>query len=334
MEIKQISDSIMQRTARAFWVRTPGQGDIFEQEIAEPGPGQVRVRTLYSGISRGTEALVFHGQVPPSQYAAMRAPFQEGDFPGPVKYGYASVGRVEHGPAELLDQTVFCLYPHQDRYVVPADAVLTVPAMVPAGRAVLAANAETAINIVWDAGIGPGDRVCVIGGGVVGCLVTWLAARIPGTVVTLVDLEPSRARLAECFGSDFAQADRAPGDQDVVIHASASQAGLATALACAGNEACVIEASWFGSAQPSTPLGEGFHARRLTLRSSQVGQLPPARRPRWDHRRRLALALALLDDPRLDVLISGESHFDELPQVMLHLAGGGGKTLCHRIAYS
>jgi threonine dehydrogenase-like Zn-dependent dehydrogenase len=324
----------MHRTAKAFWIREPGQGEIFEQEVKEAGPGEVRVRTLYSGISRGTESLVFQGRVPASQYQAMRAPFQEGDFPGPVKYGYASVGRVEQGAKELLDQLVFCLFPHQDVYVVPEHAVIPVPGSVPAERAILAANAETAVNIAWDAEIGPGDRVCVIGGGVVGCLVTWLAARIPGTHVTLVDIEPSRSRLAEHFGAGFAKPDEAPDDQDVVIHTSASEPGLSTALACAGNEASIIEASWYGNMQPSAPFGEDFHARRLTLKSSQVGQLPPGRRPRWDHRRRLTLALSLLDDPALDQLISGQSRFAELPQTMVQLAQGSGQTLCHRITYS
>lgn len=323
----------MKLTARAFWVREPGQGEIVEQELIEPRADEVRVRTLFSGISRGTEALVFQGQVPPSQYAAMRAPFQEGDFPGPVKYGYSSVGRIEHGPKQLQDRAVFCLFPHQDHYVVPASAVLPLPDDVPPERAILAANAETAINVIWDAGIGPGDRVCVIGGGVVGCLVAWLTVRIPGTRVTLIDLQAERAGLAELLGARFAHPDQAPEDQDVVIHTSASEAGLATALACAGPEACVVEASWYGTAQPRAPFGEAFHARRLTLRSSQVGQLPPARRPRWDHRRRLALALNLLTDPRLDALISGQSHFDELPQLLPRLAQGGGQVLCHRIVY-
>lgn len=323
----------MTLTARAFWVREPGQGEILEQELCEAGTDEVRVRTLFSGISRGTEALVFQGQVPRSQFTAMRAPFQEGDFPGPVKYGYANVGRIERGPEELQDRSVFCLFPHQDRYVVPAGAVLPLPEDVPPERAVLAANAETALNVIWDAGVGPGDRVCVIGGGVVGCLVTWLAARMPGSTVTLVDLQAERAPLAEMLGARFVHPAQAPGDQDVVIHTSASEAGLATALGCAGDEACVVEASWYGTSQPRAPFGEDFHARRLTLRSSQVGQLPPARRPRWDHRRRLALALRLLADPRLDALISGQSRFDELPQLMPRLAEGRGEVLCHRIVY-
>jgi len=330
---KKRNDLIMQATARAFWVREPGQGEIFEEELAQAQPDEVRVRTLFSAISRGTESLVFQGQVPPSQHQAMRAPFQEGDFPGPVKYGYSSVGRVEQGREDLLGQTVFCLFPHQDCYVVPEHAVVPVPDLVPPQRAILAANTETAVNILWDAHVGPGDRVCVIGGGVVGCLVTWLAARIPGTEVTLIDLEPERAHLAEKFGADFALPDGAPSDQDVVIHTSASENGLSTALECAGNEATIVEASWYGSAQPCAPFGEAFHARRLTLRSSQVGQIPPMRAPRWDYRRRLALALRLLEDARLDALINGECRFDELPETMPKLVKSGGQILCQRIIY-
>ena len=323
----------MTSPAHAFWVVSPGRGELRAETLSDPAAEEVQVRTRFSGVSRGTEALVFQGFVPPSQHQAMRAPFQAGDFPGPVKYGYASVGEVERGPDELRGQTVFCLHPHQDRYVVPAAAVRPLPDALPAERAVLAANAETALNVVWDAGIAPGDRVCVIGAGVVGCLVAWLAGGIPGTRVTLVDLEPTRASIAQTLGVLFAEPDAAPADQDVVVHTSASDNGLATALACAGMEARVVEASWFGDHRPAVPLGEAFHARRLELRSSQVGQLPAGRRARWSHRRRLALALDLLVEPRLDCLISGESRFTDLPALMPQLAKAGGDVLCHRIVY-
>ena len=319
--------------AKAFWVVKPGRGELRTETLPPATADQVQVRTRYSGVSRGTEALVFSGQVPASQYAVMRAPFQAGDFPGPVKYGYASVGEIEQGPDGLRGRTVFCLYPHQDRYLVPISAVTVLPESVPPQRAVLAANAETALNVVWDAGIGPGDRVCVVGGGVVGCLVAWLAGRIPGTEVTLVDIAPARAGIAVALGVQFSAPEQAPSDQDVVVHASASENGLSTALACAGSEAMVIEASWFGDRRPAVPLGEAFHARRLQLRSSQVGQLPPARQARWTYRRRLEMALGLLADPCLDRLISGEDRFEDLPALMPRLAEGGGDVLCHRIVY-
>src|SRR5690349_10527154 len=124
--------------AHAFWLRAPGIGEIRPVTLPEPGPDEVLVRTLRSGVSRGTETLVFRGGVPTGQYDAMRAPFQEGEFPAPVKYGYLSVGEVQRGPEELCGRMVFCLYPHQSAYVVPRGAVTVVPDGVPPSRAVLA----------------------------------------------------------------------------------------------------------------------------------------------------------------------------------------------------
>lgn len=295
--------------------------------------GEVLVRALYSGISRGTEALVFRGRVPPSQRAAMRAPFQDGEFPGPVKYGYSSVGTVEGGPDGLRGRTVFCLYPHQDRYCVPAEAVHPVPAGVPAPRAVLAANMETAVNIVWDARPGPGDEIVVIGGGVVGLLAAFLCRDFPGAQVTVVDPNRSRAAVAAALGLAIRPEPPDGATADLVIHASGHPAGLRAALALAGHEATIVEASWYGASQVPLPLGEAFHARRLTIRSSQVGHVPPYRAPRWSRGRRLDLALALLADSSLDALVTGESGFDELPAVLAALADEPGDTLCHRIRY-
>ena len=321
-------------TARQFWVQAPGRGEILEGPVAEGGAGSVLVETRYSGISRGTEAMVFRGEVPSSQRAAMRAPFQDGEFPGPVKYGYSSVGEVVEGPAPLCGQTVFCLYPHQDRYRVPADAVVPVPATVPAARAVLAANMETAVNVTWDGGPAVGDRIVVIGAGVVGMLSAWLCRQVPGTEVTLVDVDRSRASVADRLGLRFDVAAPASADADLVIHASGQPAGLRAALAAAGVEATIVEASWYGSQSVALPLGEAFHARRLTIRSSQVGRIARGHAPRWGHRRRLALALELLADSRLDVLITGESPFEGLPGVMERLSRQPAGVLCHRLRYA
>ena len=291
------------------------------------------MRTRYSGISRGSEALVFNGNVPRAEYQRMRAPFQEGEFPAPVKYGYCNVGEVEMGPADLVGRQVFSLYPHQTRFVVPTMVLHEIPDAVPVERAVLGANMETALNGVWDAQVKPGDRVAVIGAGTVGCLVAWLAAQIPGCEVCLVDPIDAREATASQLGVGFASVDRAPREQDVVIHASGSADGLATALDLAGFEAVVVELSWFGSQQVSLPLGEAFHARRLTIRSSQVGHVATSQRTRWDRRRRMQLALSLLKAPELDVLISGESPFEDLPKVMQDLSAPGQVALCHRIRY-
>jgi threonine dehydrogenase-like Zn-dependent dehydrogenase len=320
-------------TARAFWVASPGRGEIRDARLPPAGTDDVVVATRFSGISRGTEALVFRGDVPPSEYARMRAPFQDGDFPAPVKYGYASVGIVEHGPRALEGKSVFALYPHQTRYVVPTRAVHVIPDDVPPARAVLAANLETAVTGLWDAAPRVGDRVVVVGGGTVGSLVAWLAGRIAGCEVTLVDVNDRRGAIASQLGIRFATPDAMPLDADVVIHASGSPSGLALALGAAAVEATVLEMSWYGRAEVRLPLGEAFHARRLTIRSSQVGRIPPAQAPRWTSARRMALALHLLRDPALDALITGESDFEDLPGVMARLAASPGDTLCHRIRY-
>jgi threonine dehydrogenase-like Zn-dependent dehydrogenase len=263
----------------------------------------------------------------------MRCPFQAGDFPAPVKYGYINVGVVEEGPSHLTGEIVFCLYPHQTRYVVPADSVHPLPATVPPGRGVLAANLETAINGLWDAGPRVGERIAVIGAGTLGCLTAWLCKRIPGAEVELVDLLADREHIAARLGIRFQAPETACGDCDLVIHASGSPSGLDTALRLAGFEARILEMSWFGSRPVPLPLGEGFHHHRLTLMSSQVGTVAAPMRPRWDHRRRMELALRLLDDPTLDVLVSGEDAFGDLPAVLARLATAPDGTLCHRIRY-
>ncbi|MEA2118050.1 zinc-binding alcohol dehydrogenase [Halovibrio sp. HP20-50] len=319
--------------ANAFWVTRPGQGELRPEPLPTVATDEVRVRTLYSGISRGTESLIFNGRVPESEYSRMQAPFQAGEFPAPVKYGYCSVGRVEQGPNAWLDKTVFCLFPHQDHYVVPASAVLEVPANVPAARAVLAANMETAVNGVWDAEPMLGERICVIGAGVVGTLVAYLCAQIPGVNVQLVDINPERRQLAARLGVAFCTPEQVTRDQDCVIHASGHAAGLRQALDVVGSEGRIIEMSWFGEGDVALPLGGAFHSQRLTIKASQVGQLPAKLRPRWDYRRRLCLALNLLADERLEALISAESDFSQLPKLAPTLFDRGSAELCHRLRY-
>ncbi|GAA2337256.1 zinc-binding alcohol dehydrogenase [Streptomyces cuspidosporus] len=323
----------MERVARAFWLRSPGHGEVRDVPLPEPGAEDVVVRALYSGVSRGTETLVFRGGVPRSQYAAMRAPFQEGEFPGPVKYGYLSVGLVEEGPAALLGRTVFSLYPHQTRYVVPASAVTVVPDAVPAARAVLAGTVETAVNALWDAAPLLGDRIAVVGAGMVGACVAAVLARYPAVRVQLIDADPARAAVAAALGVDFALPGEATGECDLVVHASATEAGLARALELLAPEGTVLELSWYGDRRVSLPLGEAFHSRRLVVRSSQVGTVSPARGPRRTFADRLALALELLADPTFDALVTGECAFEELPAVLPRLASGELPGLCHRVRY-
>ncbi|HEX5326112.1 MAG TPA: zinc-binding alcohol dehydrogenase [Acetobacteraceae bacterium] len=311
--------------ARAFWTVAAGRGELRSEPLPEPAPSQMLVRTLASGVSRGTESLVFAGRVPPSQYQAMRAPLMTGDFPFPVKYGYSAVGSTPDG------QRVFVLHPHQDAFVAPATMCIAVPDAVPTHRAVLAANMETALNLTWDAAPLAGERVLVIGAGVLGLLAASLLARIPAARVTVVDIEPAREPVARGLGCGFALPDAAPGDQELILHTSASEAGLRLALASAGFEARVIEASWYGDRAPAVPLGEAFHSRRLRLIATQVGAVAPPMRARRSHAERLALALDLLANPAYDALLEGPTRFDDLPQAMPQLLAPGG--LCHLISY-
>jgi NADPH:quinone reductase-like Zn-dependent oxidoreductase len=328
---------VSEETAQALWYVAPGRAEIRPEAVAAPASGQitghVRVRALHGALSRGTERLVFSGRVPASEFERMRAPLMGGKFPFPVKYGYATVGRVEDGPAALVGRTVFALHPHQTVFTLPAEAVIPLPDGLPPQRAVLAANMETALNAVWDATPGPADRIAVVGAGVVGALFAWLCGRLPGAEVTLIDIAPERASLAAALGVGLAAPEAAPRDCDLVVHASGSAAGLATALALAGNEATVLEMSWYGDGDVAAPLGAAFHSRRLKLVSSQVGQVAPSHRPRWSHRRRLAAALDLLADTRLDALLAPGVAFADLPARLPSILAPESRILCQLIDY-
>lgn len=319
---------------QALWYSGPGQAEIRAEKLPLPGPGELRVRAVWSAISRGTEALIFAGRVPPSESARMRAPFMAGDFPFPVKYGYAMVGTLETGSADLIGRNVFVLHPHQTLFNVPGAAVALLPDEMPPRRAVLAANMETALNAVWDGAPGPADRIAIVGAGVIGTLVAFLCARMPGAEVTLVDVVPTRTEIARTFGVAFATPDNAPTECDCVFHASGSAAGLATAISCAGDEATIVELSWHGADTVPVPLGAAFHSRRLRLVSSQVGRVSGSRRPRWTTARRLAAAIRLLDDHRLDALIAAPLQFCELPARLPEILGARSGVLCQLVAYN
>ena len=317
--------------ATAFWVEKPGVGVLRHESLPPVGDGEVVVRTLFTGVSRGTELSVFGGHVPESERERMRAPFQQGDFPGPVKYGYLNVGVVERGPDSLMGQIVFTLFPHQSVFVVPADAVVPVPDGIPARRAVLAGAVETAINVLWDAAPVVGDRVSVIGAGMIGCCVARLARGIPGAQVTLIDVNPARKAIADQLGVGFSDTADAPRGRDIVINTSGSDAGLQLALETVVTEGEVIEASWYGDRPATLMLGADFHSRRLTIRSSQVGAVAARRRGSRTTHERLALALQFLHDPVFDALLTAESSWRDLPDVMASLADGSRDDLCHSI---
>jgi len=329
----QDSDQTANPVARALWYVGPGKVDLRSRVLPSLAAGEARVRTRFSGISRGTERLVLQAKISSSEWGRMRCPMQEGAFPFPVKYGYCAVGVVEAGPADLVGRHVFCLHPHQDVFHAPVDALVIIPDAIPAPRATLAANMETALNALWDSGAGPADRIVVMGAGVVGLLVAFLAARMPGTAVTVMDVEAARRPLAEALGADFAGPGQCPRDADVVFHASASAAGLNTAIGCAGLEATIVEMSWYGDQPVEVGLGGAFHSRRLRLISSQVGQISPTRRPRWDYRRRMQAALQLLDQPALDPLVAEEIAFEDAPRELPRILTPGAPGLAPVIRY-
>lgn len=317
----------------ALWYTGRARTELRPVKVPEPGPGEALVLTLWSGISRGTERLVYEGRVPLSEFERMKAPFQEGEFPYPVKYGYCAVGIVEQGPKDWLGVPVFALHPHQTRFVAPVERLVAIPENLPLRRAALAANMETALNALWDSGAGPGDRIVIVGAGLIGLLVAFLAARLPGAEVVVVDIEPARSGVVTALGAEFRTPGAVAGNADVVFHASATEAGLITALGAAGSEATIVELSWYGDKSVSVPLGGAFHSKRLKLISSQVGQVAPSRRPRWTYARRLRKALDLLQDDAIDRLITGEVTFDGLPDAMSDIFNPDAPALATVVRY-
>jgi NADPH:quinone reductase-like Zn-dependent oxidoreductase len=302
--------------ARALWYVGPGVAEVRPERLSLPLPGEARIATEYSAISRGTERLVAFGEVPQSEWSRMRAPLQAGDFSFPVKYGYSATGVVTAGSDKYTAKRVFVLHPHQDHFQAPETLLAILPDNVPSRRGVLAANMETALNAHWDAGTAPGDRVLVVGGGVVGLLTAYIAGRIPGTKATITDIDPERARYAEALGVAFASPSELPSDNNIVFHASATTAGLEAAINACAFEGSVVEMSWYGSRPVTVNLGGAFHSRRLKIISSQVGHVAPSHRSQLNHSDRLERAIALLADGCLDALVENAVSFEDLPSIL------------------
>jgi 2-desacetyl-2-hydroxyethyl bacteriochlorophyllide A dehydrogenase len=302
--------------ARSLWYVKPGVAEIRPERLSPPLPGEVRIATEYSAISRGTERLVALGEVPKSEWSRMRAPLQAGDFSFPVKYGYSATGVVTAGPDNFIGKRAFVLHPHQDHFLAPETFLAVLPDGVPSRRGVLAANMETALNAHWDAGTALGDRILVVGAGIVGLLTAYLARRIAGTDVTITDINPDRARHAGKLGVKFAGSTELPRDNRIVFHTSATSAGLEAAINACAFEGSVIEMSWYGSSPITMKLGGAFHSRRLRIISSQVGHVAPSHRSQLKHAHRLERAIALLDDDSLDALVEDVVSFEDLPSAL------------------
>ena len=316
--------------ALVYWA--PGEARIEPVQLPELGEGMVEVETEYSGLSRGTERLIFNGRVPEAEWGRMRAPLQVGDFPFPVRYGYSAVGRITAGNG--VGTRVFCLHPHQSHFRVAADWVVPIPENVPSERAILAANMETALNAIWDAELRPGQRCLVVGAGMVGSLITCLLSRRADVSVLLTDVATETGALSNDLNVRFCVPDDVPkGAFDVAFHCAAAESGLQTAVDSLAFEGRVIELSWYGDRPVSVRLGGNFHANRLQIISSQVGHVALARRASTTHRDRLGLALAALADDRLDALITNKAQFRDLPAALPDLLSDGAPGIATRIVY-
>jgi 2-desacetyl-2-hydroxyethyl bacteriochlorophyllide A dehydrogenase len=319
-------------SARELWFTAPGRVELREGAAVSVQEGQVRVRGLRSGVSQGTELLLFKGEGP--------TPFDPSlDTPGtptyPRRYGYAWVGEVTESRAAAVQvgTRIFGLLPHGDEHVVHAARLRALPDDVPAERAVLAANLETALNVVWDAGVALGDEVVVLGGGVVGSLVGHVA-RLGGAQARVLEPSEPRRRAAQRLGLDAVSPESAGSKlADIVVEASGNPAALDQAISLAREEGVVAVASFYGERVAAVRLGSEFHRRRLSLKASQVSRLPPSRAPGWSFERRFGLVARLLADSRLDALLERPLPFAEAPAWYAHLAEAPGQHLQSIFSY-
>ncbi|RMG66652.1 MAG: dehydrogenase [Bacteroidetes bacterium] len=322
----------MPELAHACWHLDAQTSAIQPEPLPDLTAGQLRLRARYSLISAGTERLVARGEVPAEIAGDMGVPFMGGAFPFPIKYGYSLVAEIE-APAPQAGQLVHLLHPHQDRLQVPAGAVFPVPAGVPARRAVLASNLETALNALWDSGLSLGDRALVVGYGLIGALVARLLQRLPAVEVVVQEPDAHRRALAEAQGLAV---QAGPGAQrfDYAFHTSASAGGLQAAIDQTAFEGTIVEMSWYGTRSVPVALGGSFHSQRKRLISSQVSQLPAGRRGRWDYRRRKAAVFALLQDSAFDALLTDEVPFAGLPDFFQNLRQGTAGGFAWTVRYA
>lgn len=312
-------------SSRQYWTEAAHTGALREVPVPQPAPGELLIETLHSGISRGTESLVHRGEVPAAITELMQAPFQLGALPFPVSHGYLNVGVVRQGRSELIGQTVFTLAGHREHVVVPEAAAHVLPEGCPPQRALFAGIGEVGLNGLWEGPVMIGDRVAVVGGGLIGLTTALLASKMALQRLQVVEVDAERRTFIRDLGLDAVAPEQADLDNDVVLHSSSSSAGLATSLRLAGDDAVIVEQSWYGTGDQQVPLGADFHARRLRIVATQVGQVPGPRRMRRTRGQRLATALSMLDS-RFDRLISGRSPLAQLPDVMQDVATGADWT--------
>ena len=325
----------MSGTVLAYWVEAAGKGALRPTALPAPGPSDVVVCAEFSGISVGTERLVGNGLVPATSASTMACPGMVGSFALPICYGYSLVGTVDGGA--LAGRRVFTMHPHQQRAVVASERVVALPESLPAPRATLLPNLETAWNAVHDAELRDGDRerVVVIGGGAIGLLLAFVLSRVANATVVLADIDASRRRFASALpwiGDVVAPDGVEPGRFAVAFHTSATSDGLQLAIDAVGFEGRVIELSWYGSKPVTVRLGESFHHQRKRITASQVATIAASHRAAG-RAARTAAVLDLLADPALDRLLAAPIPFERLPEAFARIYRGETIEPCPVVAY-
>ncbi|MEM9671559.1 MAG: zinc-binding alcohol dehydrogenase [Bacteroidota bacterium] len=315
----------------ALWHLSERESSIRSQSLPPLKTDECLIESLFSLVSSGTETLVANGQVPAELQDSMQVPYMEGSFGFPLKYGYSLVGKVIEGSENLVDRYVHLLHPHQQHCVVKETDVTVIPEGIPPQRAVLASNLETALNAVWDSHLSAGDRVLVVGMGLIGSLVALLASQFPATQIRVAETDPTRQSLAREQG--FSLYDPSDTPFDVAFHSSGSSTGLQTAIDAVGYEGQVIELSWYGTRSAEVKLGGSFHQQRKQIISSQVSQLPAHRQARWDYRRRKQTVLDLLQDDGWDDFLTATVDFTDVPALFDQLRLGDRSQLSWTLRY-
>lgn len=322
--------------ARALWHDGRQKSSIRKEELHPLQEGWCEIQTVFSSISPGTESLVARGKVPGEVQGDMACPYMGGEYPFPVKYGYSLVGEVVAGSRDMKGKMVHVLHPHQTRCRVREEDVYPVPPAVPAERATLASNMETAVNALWDSGATIGDRVLVVGFGTVGSLVTRLVSGLPGVRVQVVDTDTEKVKLAGQMGFEASTPDGGEGGTgfDLVFHTSGTGKGLQAAVDRVGFEGLVVDLSWYGNRKVSLALGGTFHTGRKKIVSSQVSYVAAGKRSRWDRNRRKELVFSCLEDAGYDAHLTSAVSFEDLPELFRTLRNSPARELSYLVTYT
>jgi len=318
---------------RSLWHLSDSQSVIKENTAQNPSPSFLKIQSHFSLISTGTERLVACGEVPGSVHDDMKVPYMEGAFPFPIKYGYSLVGKVITEGHSMTGKLVHAMHPHQDFCLINESDLFEIHSNIPAQRATLASNLETALTAVWDAQVNIGDRVLIVGFGLIGSLIARLLSFIPAIYFQIIEIDKERIQHAEKLGFPVSAILRKHSKFDIAFHTSATAEGLQTCIDGVGLEGKIIELSWYGKKPVKINMGGSFHSQRKQIISSQVGKLPSKYNARWDMKRRKKVVFELLENALFDQQITHFIKFVDTPTFFADLRAGKAKGLAYCIEY-